>query len=116
MTWDGIDDFLAPMRKATYWSRGDQPDPAAITRALAAQLYTLRSRRGWTQADLADAAQTTQSVISRCEAASTVPTIPVLVRLATALGVRLEVNLVEPERAEPAPAMPSLRRPSWAGP
>ncbi|MGH3433914.1 MAG: helix-turn-helix domain-containing protein [Thermocrispum sp.] len=95
MSWDGIEDFLAPAREPQYWARGDRPDARAFSRALAEQVYSLRFRRGWTQAELAAAAGTTQSAISRCEATASVPTIPLLLRLAAALGVRLEVNLVD---------------------
>ncbi|WP_245757295.1 helix-turn-helix domain-containing protein [Amycolatopsis xylanica] len=53
----------------------------------------LRDHRGWTQAQLAEAARMTQPAIARFEAGGTVPTIPVLERLASALGAELIVRL-----------------------
>src|SRR3954464_14159096 len=49
----------------------------------------LRDRRGWSQTELAGAASMTQSAIARFEAGGTVPTLPVLERLARALDVEL---------------------------
>ncbi|ASR33719.1 hypothetical protein BAY61_00515 [Prauserella marina] len=54
----------------------------------------LRTLRGWTQARLASAAGMTQPAIARFEAGATVPTIPVLERLAGALGAELFVDLM----------------------
>ncbi|WP_327007165.1 helix-turn-helix transcriptional regulator [Dactylosporangium sp. NBC_01737] len=52
----------------------------------------LRERRGWSQSELADAAAMTQSAVARFEAGGTVPTLPVLERLARALEVELSVG------------------------
>lgn len=52
----------------------------------------LREERGWSQRQLADAAAMTQSAVARFEAGGTVPTLPVLERLARALDVRLDVR------------------------
>ncbi|MET7422324.1 helix-turn-helix transcriptional regulator [Dactylosporangium sp. NPDC005555] len=52
----------------------------------------LRERRGWSQTELAQAASMTQSAIARFEAGGTVPTLPVLERLARALDVELAVG------------------------
>ncbi|GAA3279830.1 helix-turn-helix transcriptional regulator [Dactylosporangium vinaceum] len=52
----------------------------------------LRERRGWSQTELADAASMTQSAVARFEAGGTVPTLPVLERLARALDVELSVG------------------------
>jgi ribosome-binding protein aMBF1 (putative translation factor) len=52
----------------------------------------LRERHGWSQAQLAQAADMTQSAIARFEAGGTVPTLPVLERLARALDVELAVR------------------------
>ncbi|GAA1546726.1 hypothetical protein GCM10009827_078620 [Dactylosporangium maewongense] len=52
----------------------------------------LRERRGWSQTELAEAASMTQSAIARFEAGGTVPTLPVLERLARALDVELAVG------------------------
>jgi transcriptional regulator with XRE-family HTH domain len=53
----------------------------------------LREDRGWTQADLARAARMTQSAVARFEAGGTVPTLPVLHRIARALDADLTVRL-----------------------
>ncbi|MFF5230411.1 multiprotein-bridging factor 1 family protein [Dactylosporangium sp. NPDC000521] len=52
----------------------------------------LRERRGWSQTELAEAAAMTQSAVARFEAGGTVPTLPVLERLARALDVELAVG------------------------
>jgi len=53
----------------------------------------LREQRGWTQAELARAAEMTQSAVARFEAGGTVPTLPVLDRLAQALDADLTVTV-----------------------
>ncbi|MGH7630084.1 MAG: helix-turn-helix domain-containing protein [Gemmatimonadales bacterium] len=53
----------------------------------------MREARGWTQSRLAEAAEMTQPAIARFEAGGTVPTIPVLERLAIALDAELVVAL-----------------------
>jgi ribosome-binding protein aMBF1 (putative translation factor) len=53
----------------------------------------MREQRGWTQARLAEAAGLTQPAVARFEAGGTVPTIPVLERLAQALEAELVVRL-----------------------
>lgn len=53
----------------------------------------LREGRGWTQSELARAARMTQSAVARFEAGGTVPTLPVLDRLARALDADLTVTV-----------------------
>lgn len=53
----------------------------------------MREQRGWTQVQLAEAADMTQPAVARFEAGGTVPTIPVLERLAHALDAKLVVQL-----------------------
>jgi transcriptional regulator with XRE-family HTH domain len=53
----------------------------------------MREQRGWTQIQLAQAAGMTQPAVARFEAGGTIPTIPVLDRLAHALDVELVVRL-----------------------
>jgi transcriptional regulator with XRE-family HTH domain len=60
---------------------------------LGASVRSMRERRGWTQARLADAAGMTQPAVARFEAGGTIPTLQVLDRLARALDARLEVRL-----------------------
>ena len=59
---------------------------------------TVRARRcelGLSQAELGARARMTQSAVARFEAGGTVPTVPVLERLAEALRLSLRVELVE---------------------
>jgi ribosome-binding protein aMBF1 (putative translation factor) len=53
----------------------------------------LREQRGWSQAELAKAAGMTQSAVARFEAGGTVPTLPVLDRLAQAMDAELIVQV-----------------------
>jgi ribosome-binding protein aMBF1 (putative translation factor) len=66
---------------------------ARLAFELGAAVRELREQRGWTQAQLAETASMTQPAVARFEAGGTVPTIPVLERLAHALGARLVVQL-----------------------
>lgn len=52
-----------------------------------------REELGWSQRQLAERAGMTQPGVARFEAGGTTPTIPVLERLASALGLRLTVSL-----------------------
>ncbi len=54
---------------------------------------TLRELRVWSQAQLAGAAGMTQSAVARFEAGGTVPSLPVLDRLAQALDADLIVQV-----------------------
>jgi|SRR5437868_102071 len=53
----------------------------------------LREQHGWSQRELAEAAGMTQSAVARFEAGGTVPTLPVLERLARALNADLVVQM-----------------------
>jgi len=66
---------------------------ARIAFELGASVRTLREQREWSQTELATRAGMTQSAVARFEAGGTVPTLPVLERIATALGMRLSVEL-----------------------
>lgn len=95
MSWDGIDDLLgdggSPTKRQRVLAR--HPEARRIVRELADSIYKLRIARGWTQADLAEAAGMTQSAVARFEGVGTVPTLTVLARLAEALNARLDVRL-----------------------
>ena len=54
----------------------------------------LREERGWSQTQLAKAAGMTQSAVARFEAGGTIPSLPVLDRLAHALDADLTVSVV----------------------
>ncbi|WP_066361103.1 helix-turn-helix domain-containing protein [Herbidospora mongoliensis] len=64
-----------------------------IAYELGKTVRTMREERGWSQSDLASRAAMTQSAVARFEAGGTVPTIPVLERLARALDADVEVRL-----------------------
>ncbi|TCO65519.1 helix-turn-helix domain-containing protein [Actinocrispum wychmicini] len=68
-------------------------DAARIAFELGVEVRTLREERGWSQTELATRAGMTQSAMARFEAGGTVPTLPVLERIAGALGMRLAVEL-----------------------
>ncbi|MHB2022552.1 MAG: helix-turn-helix domain-containing protein [Mycobacteriales bacterium] len=53
----------------------------------------LREQRGWSQTELARAAGMTQPAVARFESGGTVPTLPVLERLAHALEAELIVQM-----------------------
>lgn len=79
--------------------RMDEPEAAAAYEAarlafeLGATVRELRVARGWSQAELAVAARMTQSAVARLEAGGTVPTLPVLSRVAGALDADLTVRV-----------------------
>lgn len=66
---------------------------ARLAYDLGCQIRQLRESRGWTQRELASRAHMTQSAIARLEAGGTIPTLPVLERVAEAFGSRLQIEL-----------------------
>jgi len=66
---------------------------AELAYRLGRTVRDLRERRGWTQTELARAAGMTQSAVARFEAGGTVPTLPVLDRIARALDAELTVTV-----------------------
>ncbi|MEJ2859567.1 helix-turn-helix transcriptional regulator [Actinomycetospora flava] len=71
----------------------DGYDDARRAHDLGTAVRELRAARGWTQAQLAEAAGMTQSAVARLEAGGTMPTLPVLARLAEAMDADLVVRL-----------------------
>ncbi|MHA6801847.1 helix-turn-helix domain-containing protein [Salinifilum ghardaiensis] len=67
-------------------------EAARLTFELGERVREMRERLGRTQAELAEEADMTQPAVARFEAGGTVPTIPVLERLARALGAELDVR------------------------
>ena len=67
-------------------------DGARLAYELGRAVRELREHRNWSQAQLARAADMTQSAVARFEAGGTVPTLPVLERLAAALEADLSVT------------------------
>lgn len=67
-------------------------EAARLAFELGRAVRELREHRGWSQNQLAEAARMTQSAVARFESGGTVPTLPVLERLASALDVELKVQ------------------------
>ncbi|MEU4315164.1 helix-turn-helix transcriptional regulator [Nocardia sp. NPDC024068] len=64
-----------------------------LSMALAKAVYDRRTELGLTQADLAERAGLTQAKVSRIEGSDTVPTLPLLAKLADALDATLNIAL-----------------------
>ncbi|MEU7829213.1 MULTISPECIES: helix-turn-helix transcriptional regulator [unclassified Nonomuraea] len=64
-----------------------------LSMALAKAVYDRRTELGLTQAELADRAGLTQAKVSRIEGSDTVPTLPLLAKLAEALDATLNIAL-----------------------
>lgn len=74
-------------------------DAARLAFELGRSVRELREHRAWSQTQLAKASGMTQSAVARFEAGGTVPTLPVLERLAAALDVHLKVGFELPGEA-----------------
>ncbi len=66
----------------------------SLKREIARQILYLRQAQGWTQAQLAEALDTKQSVVARLESGSHRPSLSTLDKICQVLGARLEVRLV----------------------
>ena len=66
---------------------------AKLAFELGRAVRALREQRGWSQTALAKTAGTTQSAVARFEAGGTIPSLPVLDRLARALDADLTVTV-----------------------
>ncbi|MEU4342314.1 helix-turn-helix transcriptional regulator [Nocardia sp. NPDC023852] len=64
-----------------------------LSMALAKAVHDRRTELGLTQADLAERAGLSQAKISRIEGSDTVPTLPLLAKLADALDATLNIAL-----------------------
>lgn len=86
-TWTQVRD-----RRMAEPGAADAYAAAKLAFELGAAVRQLRDARGWSQAQLAEAAGMTQSAVARFEAGGTVPTLPILERLAAALEMDLAVR------------------------
>ena len=86
--WAGLRD-----RRLAEPGAKDAYQAARLAYELGRAVRELREQRGWSQTDLARAASMTQSSVARFEAGGTVPTLPVLDRLAQALDAELNVTV-----------------------
>jgi len=71
----------------------DAYEAAKLAYDLGKTVREMREAHGWSQAILATRAGMTQSAVARFEAGGTVPTIPVLERLAHALEADLDIRI-----------------------
>jgi HTH-type transcriptional regulator / antitoxin HipB len=73
-------------------------EQARLRYELAEAIRSRREELGWSQRQLAERAGMTQPGIARFEAGGTTPTLPLLERLAAALGLTLQVSFAPAER------------------
>lgn len=78
--------LASPGLKAAY-------DALAPKYALISAMLDARTKKGMTQAEIADRAGTTQSAIARFESGRTNPTLEFASRLSKAVGAKLEIRL-----------------------
>lgn len=71
---------------------GEAYHAAKLAYELGRTVRGLREQRGWSQSQLATVAGMTQSAVARFEAGGTIPSLPVLDRLAHALDAELIVR------------------------
>ncbi|NOU26887.1 MAG: helix-turn-helix transcriptional regulator [Polyangiaceae bacterium] len=81
-------------------------DPELFAASFGEALRHSRQRRGWTQAELADAAGISPNYVARLERGELSPSLFVAVRLATALEMSVEGLLAKP----PSPQRSTKRR------
>jgi len=74
-----------------------------LSMALAQAVYDRRTELGLTQTQLADRAGLTQAKISRIEGSDTVPTLPLLAKLARAMDASLNIALDDDTRVSFTP-------------
>jgi ribosome-binding protein aMBF1 (putative translation factor) len=80
-------------RRMTEPGAAEAYDAARLAFELGRQVRELRVQQGLSQTELARRAGMTQPAVARFEAGGTVPTLPVLERLARSLGTELTVKL-----------------------
>ena len=71
---------------------------SGVTIELAEAIRARREELGWSQRQLAERAGITQPGVARFEAGGTTPTLPLLERLAGALGLTVTISLAPTER------------------
>ena len=87
-SWAGIRE-----RRLAEPGAADAYEAARLAFELGAAVRELRVSRSWSQAELASAAGMTQSAVARFEAGGTIPTLPVLGRIAHALDANLTIQV-----------------------
>jgi HTH-type transcriptional regulator/antitoxin HipB len=91
---------LAQAREARMGRPGvtEAYEQARVRFELAEAVRARREELGWSQRQLAERAGMTQPGVARFESGGTTPTLPLLERLAGALGLRLSVSFQPGER------------------
>ncbi|MEU8773422.1 helix-turn-helix transcriptional regulator [Streptomyces sp. NPDC048606] len=89
----------------------DELDERDLAYRIAQAVHDRRTRLGWSQRNLAEAAGMRQPHVSRLEAAKSLPSLDVLRRVAEAMDTDLVVSLV-PREADAAPATPAHTNPT----
>jgi len=87
-SWSDVRD-----RRMSEPGAGEAYAAAKLAFELGRAVRGLREQRGWSQSQLAAAAAMTQPAVARFEAGGTVPSLPVLERLASALDAELTVSV-----------------------
>ncbi len=87
-SWAGIRE-----RRLAEPGAADAYEAARLAFELGAAVRERRVSRRWSQAELASAAGMTQSAVARFEAGGTLPTLPVLARIAHALDADLTIQV-----------------------
>jgi ribosome-binding protein aMBF1 (putative translation factor) len=87
---------MRALRKTTPPPATDEDPERELAYTIAQAVYELRTEQGLSQGELADRVGTKQPRISVVESAAKLPTLPLLVRIAKALGVRLVVRFEKP--------------------
>lgn len=96
-------DYLDHLRTATLAGESVAPEEltlfSELLRTIGKQIRQARKEKGWSQAQLAEAAGTFQPVVSRVERGESLkqPTLELLDRVAKAMGKRVVVQLAEDE-------------------
>ncbi len=89
--WEGLRE-----RRMAEPGAAEAYEAARLAFELGRSVRSLREGKGWSQTELARQAGMTQSAVARFESGGTMPTLPVLERLAHALSVELVVQLRTP--------------------
>ena len=87
-SWSGVRD-----RRMAESGAAEAYEATRLAFELGVAVRELRLARGWSQAELASVAGMTQSAVARFEAGGTVPTLPILGRIARALDADLTVRV-----------------------
>jgi ribosome-binding protein aMBF1 (putative translation factor) len=92
-----LDEFITD-QKAKDPAFAEKFEELTIRRKIGRIIKRLREKQGLTQGDLAQRAGTKQPSIARLEAGKVIPRLDLLEKIATSLGLLLDVRFVAPKR------------------